>query len=400
MSAALAEPLHVNTSTNSTPSAARAEASRANGRRSRGPTTPEGKERSRRNGCKEGLTGAGTVLPQAAAAEVERREAELARDFRPRNAVERELVRQMALGSWRSEVLGMRIVQHDARMNAARFANWEQDERIAAVEIGRRLGDDPEAAVTQLRRTTSGCDWLIGRWRLLGNGLSTTEDGGPDCSWTDADLALALNLLGCPAELRHLDEWTGWLEGLRDRARSGSEDAVTRLREIIDKQIAGLDARDEEIWEAIEEPQLRDWQAGVDIDMGVEGTRLRRYEAAADRLFRSAWRKLEQLRNERGEPLMPRREREPYPEPAARYDPAEATPPVPPPPARVPVRPEPVVGASSPRVDPATTVLDFWVAGPPRPGMTTGFPVGDKTNPTRGRQERVGRAAVLENLSC
>ena len=38
----------------------------------------------------------------------------------------------------------MRIIQHDARMNAARFANWEQDEQLAAAELGRRLGDDPE----------------------------------------------------------------------------------------------------------------------------------------------------------------------------------------------------------------------------------------------------------------
>ena len=127
MSATLVEPLDISICTvPSQPSTARAEASRANGRRSHGPISPEGKERSRRNGCKDGLTGKGIVLPPDAAAEVDRREAEFARDFRPRNAVERELVRQMALGSWRSEVLAIRIVEHDARMNAARFANWER----------------------------------------------------------------------------------------------------------------------------------------------------------------------------------------------------------------------------------------------------------------------------------
>ena len=147
---------------------ARAEASMANGRLSHGPTSPEGKERSRRNGCKEGLTGKGVVLPEAAEAEVGRREAGFARDFQPRNAVERELVRQMALGSWRSGVLSIRIVGHDARVNAARLANWEEDERIAAVELGRRLGENPEAAVARLRRTSAGCDWMIGRWEAAG----------------------------------------------------------------------------------------------------------------------------------------------------------------------------------------------------------------------------------------
>src|SRR4051812_30484949 len=173
MSATLVETLDISIcSTESKTSPARAEASRANGRRSRGPTTPEGKARSRRNGCKDGLTGKGIVLPPDAAAEVDRREAEFARDFRPRDAVERELVRQMALGSWRREVLAIRIVRHDARTGATKFANWEQDGQVAAVELGRRLGDDPEAAVARLRRSSAGCDWLIERWRLLGNGLA------------------------------------------------------------------------------------------------------------------------------------------------------------------------------------------------------------------------------------
>ena len=140
-------------------------------------------------------------------------------------------------------MLAIRIVQHDARMNAARFANWEQDEQLAAAELGRRLGDDPEAAVVRLQRSSAGCDWLIGRWTLLGNGLSTAEEGGPGCTWTDADLALALDLLGRPAELRHLDDWPGRLESLRAQARSGSDEAVAELREIVADEVAELERR-------------------------------------------------------------------------------------------------------------------------------------------------------------
>jgi hypothetical protein len=164
MSATTVETLDISIcSTESNNCSARAEASRANGRMSRGPVTEEGKARSRRNGCKDGLTGKGVVLPEVAAAEVQRREDEYVREFRPRDAVERELVRQMALGSWRSRELAIRIVEHDARVSAARFANWVEDEQIAAVELGRRLGEDPEAAVAQLKRTSAGCDWLVGR---------------------------------------------------------------------------------------------------------------------------------------------------------------------------------------------------------------------------------------------
>jgi hypothetical protein len=398
MSSALAEPgvttpTDANANTNTNACTARAEASRANGRLSRGPTSPEGKARSRCNGCKDGLTGAGIVLPPAAAAEVERREAEFVRDLRPRNAVERELVRQMALGAWRRHELGMRIFQHDERMNAARFANWEQDEQIAAAELGRRLADDPEAVVARLQRTSAGCDWLIGRWTLLGNALSSADEGGPGCTWTDADLALALNLLGRPTELRHLDDWSGRLESLRAEAQSGSDEAVTELRQIVTDEVARLQRRDEEVWEAVEKPQVQGWCSGVEIDLGPEGTRLRRYEAAADRLFRSAWTKLERLREASGRPMIHRSAPLPVPEPATTPLPAAA-----PAPAAVPSRPLPAVSRSSRLSEPAATFLDIWAAGQPRPGNNLGSFSQNKTNPAPSRPAKAGGAALLENI--
>ncbi len=393
MSAALAEPIDAITTTNANPRNARAEASRANGRLSRGPTSPEGKARSRRNGCRDGLTGAGIVLPPDAAAEVERRQAEYDRDFRPRTAVERELVRQMALAGWRSRELAVRIERHDARMNAARFANWEQDEQIAATESGRRLGDDPEAAVARLQRSSVGCDWLIGRWKLLGNALSTADEGGPDCTWTDADLTLVLDLLGRPADLRRLDDWPGWLESLRARASSGSDEAVTELREIIAEQVAELEQLGDDAWDAIEQPRLRDWQSGMTIDLGPEGTRLRRYEAAADRLFRSAWTKLERLRKEQDEPLMPRSERGLAPTQASPPPPAAAPEPVP-----TPVGSVRDVPRSSLLGDSPATVLDFWVGGPPRPGLSPASLSQNKTNPAQRRPVIGGRTEMPRNV--
>lgn len=214
----------------------RTEASRINGRLSHGPVTPEGKERSRRNGCKEGLTGAGVVLPPAAAAEVARREAEFVRDLRPVNAIERELVRQLALAAWRAREISTRIIAHDARMCAARFARWEQDERIAAAALGRKLGDDPETVVALLQHGSAGCDWLIGRWELLLGGLlAADERASSQGTWSDADLTLALDLLGRPANLRHLDHRAAHLTLLREQARTGSAQAVEELREIIDE---------------------------------------------------------------------------------------------------------------------------------------------------------------------
>jgi hypothetical protein len=433
MSATLAAPPDAIKPNITQPSKSREEASRANGRLSRGPTTPEGKARSRQNGCRDGLTGAGIVLPPAAAAEVDRREAEFVRDFRPRNAIERELVRQMALGAWRTQELSVRIFQHDARANAARFVHWEQDEQIAAVELGRRLGDAPELVVAQLKRTSAGCDWMIGRWELLENALSADDDGGPGCAWTDADLELVLNLLGRPLELRRLDGWVRRLESLRAEARSGSDKAAVELREIVAEQFAKLEERRDEAWEGVEQPRLQDWRSGLELDLGPEGTRLRRYEAAAERLFRSAWTKLERLRKESGEPLIFKTTREhvPWSDPAAAADaprvhsssPRTPDTPIAPPVVAAPVAapaPAPAAPAPAPTALPAFTmpellapsldllapsllekpspVLDFWVAGPPRGRSSPANPSRNKTNPAPGRSTKAGQTDPRRNL--
>jgi hypothetical protein len=406
MSPALAEPIddvktnHDVITIGSISSNARAEASRANGRMSHGPTTPEGKERSRRNGCKDGLTGAGIVLPPEAEAEVNRRYAEFARDLQPRNTVESDLVRQMALGSWRSQVLNIRINEHDARLNAARFANWEQDEQIGAAALGQKLAENPELVVLQLRRSTAGCDWLMDRWEILGDGLADAEDeGGPSCAWTDADLGLALNLLGRPLELRHLDGQARELRALREQAGAGSNEAVIELRAIIEQEVAGLETKRAEVWEGIEVPRLQAWRAGVDIDLGPEGTRLRRYEAAAHRLYNSAWNKLERLRKEKGQPMMDRSTRAPDPDPAPAPVPEPAAAPAPPPaPAPTPAAaPAPVTPSA--RVasvvtdvleqfqqrDPAMSGVDQRLVDLARNGFNFGAILKNKTNPTRGQ---------------
>ena len=70
---------------------------------------------------------------------------------------------------------------------------------------------------------------------------------------------------------------TGNPAGVAPRqARSGSDEAVTELREIIAEEVAELEHRIEEVWEGIEQPRLQDWSAGLEIDLGPDGTRLRR----------------------------------------------------------------------------------------------------------------------------
>ncbi len=147
----------------------------------------------------------------------------------------------------------------------------------------------------------------------------------------------------------------------------------------------------------VEQPRLQDLRSGLDIDLGPDGTRLRRYEMAAERLFRSAWTKLERLRKECDEPLIQYREREFAAEPVARPDPPVVPPsePFPPPPA--PVCPEPAVPYPA-GLDSSATVLDFWVGGPPRPGFSPGGLLQNKTNPVPNQSTNGGRAARPRSL--
>jgi hypothetical protein len=84
-------------------SEARILANQANAQKSTDPKTSEGKERSRSNALKHGLTGAGIVIPEADAAEVERRAVEIAEETNASGAVGQTLARIAALNSVRLE---------------------------------------------------------------------------------------------------------------------------------------------------------------------------------------------------------------------------------------------------------------------------------------------------------
>jgi hypothetical protein len=84
-------------------SEARVQANRKNAARSTGPKTEEGKERSRQNSLKHGMTGAGVVLIEADAAEVERRTLKFADELMVLGEVGQAVVRRAALNSVRME---------------------------------------------------------------------------------------------------------------------------------------------------------------------------------------------------------------------------------------------------------------------------------------------------------
>jgi hypothetical protein len=84
-------------------SEARVQANQKNAARSTGPKTEEGKERSRQNSLKHGMTGAGVVLIEADAAEVERRTLKFADELMALGDIGQAVVRRAALNSVRME---------------------------------------------------------------------------------------------------------------------------------------------------------------------------------------------------------------------------------------------------------------------------------------------------------
>jgi hypothetical protein len=85
-----------------TVSSARAEASRRNGAKSRGPATPEGKARSAQNALKHGLRAQKyVVLPEEDADEFAELEAAMMEELAPVGALQTVLARRIAVAAWR-----------------------------------------------------------------------------------------------------------------------------------------------------------------------------------------------------------------------------------------------------------------------------------------------------------
>ena len=139
--------------------AAQIEANRRNAARSTGPTTTRGKEASRANALKHGMTGEGVVLPNEDAAEVDRRFAALEAEIEPTHEMERILVRRIAVSSVRMDRgveqetahLADRVRRAEADFVPPEGAGPEEATRLRA-EAGRRAMFDPSKEATLARR--------------------------------------------------------------------------------------------------------------------------------------------------------------------------------------------------------------------------------------------------------
>ena len=251
-------------------------ANRQNATRSTGPRTREGKETSRGNALKHGLSGKGVVLPdeekQAAAARV----AEWGPDFKPSGEFESWLVEVVATESVRIDLCFAKDIQIRESKARRAAACWEEDRRAEAEKLAARIARRPEIVARELRRSAQGVDLLIERWECLADVVAKAGD------WDESQRSMALDLLGVAHMLRSGRTALDAPEG-RDVASWLAEVADRELKRLLERRPAldELDGHDEA--KAI---------LGYDVRPDAELNRLRRYEAGCKRRLQWAYMKL------------------------------------------------------------------------------------------------------------
>src|SRR5947207_1372846 len=200
----------------------RAEISRRNGQKSRGPKSPAGKSRSRFNALKHGRRALTLILPGEDADAFEGRLDAWTTDLQPRNDLEQDLVVRAATISWQLEradraeaarltdlirhapdelalrqadeaaALGQRLFQ-DPHGPLPLYPHCLYNSHTQARISSAGLGEDPNAPprlLLRLEATAAGCQWLLVQWAELRSRLDH------DLAWQSPDKLKAIRLLG------------------------------------------------------------------------------------------------------------------------------------------------------------------------------------------------------------
>ena len=149
------------------------QASRANGRLSKGPTTPDGKLRSAQARLKLGLTAKALVLPAENGDAVVEFAQRLFDEVQPQGEQQNIVLGRMLFTTIQANryerVLTATITQQVA--NAQDQLQRQTEAQVAHFQA--LLPDKPIDAIEGLRRTSLGCSWLIGRWNHVREVLLT-----------------------------------------------------------------------------------------------------------------------------------------------------------------------------------------------------------------------------------
>jgi hypothetical protein len=273
-------------------------ANRRNSLKSKGPTTPEGKSKSRRNGLKHGMTGAGVVIADEDVEALDERFEAFETALKPVNDVARFLTQRAALLSVK---LDRSAREEAARINLDMLEAEEVEEEARALDfeyLTNSFADHPGESVRKLRRSEEGINWLIEQWRMArlrllgkcGNEWSVETFlhlQGRNLATSDGSRVVAL----CRAICGHY----GRLEPSDLPAPERQAAAKAELVTIIDREIAGL----EEAHKAIDPERFAKIKAGAAaraiFNASKDATLARKYEANAERMLHQTLKKIEEI---------------------------------------------------------------------------------------------------------
>ena len=285
-------------------SEARIAANRANALKSTGPRTQEGKDRSRQNAVKHGLTGDGIALPAEDAEAVALRFDSLRDQFDPKTPMGGVLVKRIAMLSVRLD----RNYRRDTAATSERVLTAEaafDDARKAEAEhLLRRIAAEPVTNYRRLMATPEGVDVMIERWEKMKADLDHPDgDRWTLTHYHDADF-----LHGNPSTNIDQSDYMCWTMALHGQCQH-----------IRPERFAGLDVhgRRQYIMDRIAElvdadlARLREYRVKMDtsavdaqralapeialFDPSKEAVLARKYEAATERGLYRAIRELRQV---------------------------------------------------------------------------------------------------------
>lgn len=294
-------------------------ANRRNAQRSTGPRTPQGKDQSRQNSLKHGLTGNGIVVAYDVEAKLKEQEQAFAESAQPANVYERTMVSRMALASVRME-LCKRAESSRRKARTRRAAGRFERVLVRSLEQGIALfEEDPGEAVKELEATSLGCRWMIDQWKALEQTITSGGFWAADQfaqAFALVDFALSDDETATRTRLCHLalvpdlifDEADHLLgidtSSFTDEARLAhyaemlpdAERARKTLRSFAQIQITRLEALCERLETEVERPELNERMMAVEIDSSPDGMRLARYDAMNEMTFHRNWNALQRLR--------------------------------------------------------------------------------------------------------
>ena len=289
-------------------SAAQLAANRANAMKSTGPKSDEGKERSRANAYKHGLTGAGVVLSSEDAEALDRRLDALMGDLKPADERARLLIHRAALHSIRMD----RLARQEAGATNARVAKaraeLSRDRRAEAEQLLRLIAAEPAATVRRLRATPEGVDVMVDEWTKLKADLDHEEG----TRWTRVHSYRADYLHGSDSGMvgaSYYEAWTRAYEGKYDLLRPDhfqdckteadrKQLALQKLGDLVDADLEQI-KEDRASMDTLGGDAEMEYAEDVALfDPSKEGELARKYEAAAERGFYRALKELKELRRE------------------------------------------------------------------------------------------------------